>query len=270
MARGAYAKTQLTWYWLSEFIIREHLAGSTGDVGPPIISRIIQFLGDGMIYYNHARKIMFIPFPFPHAQLSVLFVLLSCPIIAFLMDQFAVELWVASVLTFLGVTVLAGMHEVARELENPFRNVPNELPLVTLQAQFNEALITMYAGYHPDHFWQDEADEFSRPSPPVFPSRSRSSPTEKKMDNPSSAPNENNRNTTSPSSSTSAAQHLKMEDKMQQLIDKLEQQSVQLEKQSLELDSLRSLVKERDKKESEPNANEHDITNSNSEDRKDK
>ena len=60
MARGPYAKTQLCWNWLSEFCIREHLAGSLGKVGPPIISRIIQFLGDGMIYYNHARKIMFI------------------------------------------------------------------------------------------------------------------------------------------------------------------------------------------------------------------
>jgi len=128
MARGAYAKTQLTWYWVTEFITREHLSGSTGKVGAPIISRVIQFLGDGMIYYNHARKIMFIPFPFPHAQLSVLFVLASGPVIAFLMDQFAVETWVASVLTFMGVTVLASLHEVARELENPFRNVPNELP----------------------------------------------------------------------------------------------------------------------------------------------
>ena len=60
MARGPYAKTQLCWQWLSELIIREHLAGTLGKVGPPIISRIIQFLGDGMIYYNHARKIMFI------------------------------------------------------------------------------------------------------------------------------------------------------------------------------------------------------------------
>jgi hypothetical protein len=67
MARGSYAKTQLAWNWLSEFIVREHLAGSLGKVGPPIISRIFQFLGDGMIYYNHARKIMFIVRPeIPH------------------------------------------------------------------------------------------------------------------------------------------------------------------------------------------------------------
>lgn len=60
MARGPYAKTQLCWQWLSELIIREHLAGGLGKVGPPIVSRCFQFLGDGMIYYNHARKVMFI------------------------------------------------------------------------------------------------------------------------------------------------------------------------------------------------------------------
>ena len=162
MARGPYAKTVLTWGWLSEFIVREHLAGSTGKVGPPIISRIVQFLGDGMVYYNHARKIMFIPFPFPHAQLSVVYVLVTIPAVALLMDQYADELWLGSLLTFFTVTALAGIHEVARELENPFRNIPNELPLVTLQAQYNEALLTMYAGFHPDSYWKKEAKQYEK------------------------------------------------------------------------------------------------------------
>ena len=48
-AKGASAKTTLAWYWLSEFIGREHLAGSSGDIGPPIISRLFQFMSDGMI-----------------------------------------------------------------------------------------------------------------------------------------------------------------------------------------------------------------------------
>lgn len=42
-------------------------------------------------------------------------------------------------------------------VENPFRNVPNELPLVTFQAQYNEALIIMYAGFHPDAYWKPPA-----------------------------------------------------------------------------------------------------------------
>lgn len=156
MARGPYAKTQLCWNWLSEFLVREHLAGSMGDVGPPIVSRCFQFLGDGMMFYNSARKIMFIPFPFPHAQLSVMFILVLVPCIPVLMDQYVDEPWLAATLTFLTVMCLGSIHEVARELENPFRNVPNELPVVTFQAHYNEALITMYSGWHPDQFWDAE------------------------------------------------------------------------------------------------------------------
>ena len=128
-----------------------------GKVGPPIISRLVQFLSDGMIYYNHARKIMFTPFPFPHAQLSAFFVLMMMIAIPFLMNQYANHVWLGATLSFLTVTCLAGLHEVARELENPFRNAPNDVPLCTLLAFYNEALITMFAGFHPDSYW-DQAD----------------------------------------------------------------------------------------------------------------
>lgn len=153
MARGPYAKTQLCWQWLSEFIIREHLAGSSGKVGPPIISRVVQFLSDGMVNYNHARKIMYIPFPFPSAQISIFYVITMIFAVPLMMDQYASDLWLSCLLTFFTVTCLAGLHEVARELENPFRNVPNDLPVTTFQAFFNEALLTMYNGYHPDAWW---------------------------------------------------------------------------------------------------------------------
>ena len=155
-ARGASAKVNLAWHWLSEFIIREHLAGSLGKVGPPIVSRIFQFLSDGMIHYNHARKIMFIPFPFPHAQISAFFVFTIMFTVPLLMDEYSNNLYLGAALTFLTVTCLAGLHEVGRELENPFRNVPNEIPVVTLQALFNEALIVLYSGYHPDQYWNGD------------------------------------------------------------------------------------------------------------------
>jgi len=153
MARGPHAKTQICFNWLSEFIVREHLAGSLGKVGPPIISRIFQFLGDGMIYYNHARKIMFIPFPFGHAQLSIFYVYFMKIVIPYLMHEWTNDRLIGALLTFLTVLCIEGINEVARDLENPFRNFPNELPLVNIMAQFNEGLITMFAGYHPDSFW---------------------------------------------------------------------------------------------------------------------
>lgn len=155
-AKGSLAKTTLAFNWLSEFIIRENLAGSLGKVGSPTISRVMQFLGDGMLYYNQCRKTAFIPLPYPKAQLAAFFVLSIIVIVPILMYEFTKNIWVGSGLTFLTVTCLAGLHEVSRELENPFKNIPNEIPLVTFQAMFNESLITLYSGYHPDHFWDPD------------------------------------------------------------------------------------------------------------------
>jgi len=48
-ARGPLAKVALVSMWLHEFIAREYLAGSTGQVAPPIISRLYQLTSDGML-----------------------------------------------------------------------------------------------------------------------------------------------------------------------------------------------------------------------------
>jgi predicted membrane chloride channel (bestrophin family) len=58
------------------------------------------------------------------------------------------------VLNLFTVMSFVGLHEVAREMENPFQNVPNDIPLNNFQAQYNEALMTMFTGYHPDAFWE--------------------------------------------------------------------------------------------------------------------
>ena len=156
MARGAHAKTQLAMAWLGELITREHLDGGMGTVHAAIVSRLIQCLSDGMLLYHQARKIMYIPMPFTHAQLSAFFTLVMIFAVPFMIDQYTNMLWMGSIMTFMTVTCLVGLHEVARELENPFRNVPNEIPLCTLHALYNEALVTMFAGYNPDSFWDPE------------------------------------------------------------------------------------------------------------------
>jgi hypothetical protein len=56
-ARGPLAKVALVSMWLQEFITREYLAGSTGNVATPVLSRLYQFVSDGMVGYNQARKV---------------------------------------------------------------------------------------------------------------------------------------------------------------------------------------------------------------------
>mmetsp|Transcript_10859 Transcript_10859/g.21533 ORF Transcript_10859/g.21533 Transcript_10859/m.21533 type:complete len:507 (+) Transcript_10859:238-1758(+) len=172
-ARGPSAKVNLCFMWLNEFVVREHLAGSLGNVGPPIISRLFQFLSDGMTGYNQARKIMWIPFPFPHAQIAVFFSWISMLCVPLLLLQYANNKWMGASITFFTVLSLTGMHEVSKELENPFRNTPNDLPLCTMQAHFNEAMMTMFVGYHPDSWWA---------SPPLLHKKSDSDNTEEIQD----------------------------------------------------------------------------------------
>lgn len=153
-ARGPYAKVALCTMWLEEFITREHMNGGLGAVGAPIISRLFQFTSDGMIGYNQARKIAYIPFPFPHAQITSLFVLVVVILMPTLMITYINNRYYAFFINLVTVMCFTGLHEVARELENPFQNVPNDIPLNNFQAQFNESLMQMFAGFHPDAFWQ--------------------------------------------------------------------------------------------------------------------
>eukprot|EP00526_Cylindrotheca_closterium_P006692 CAMPEP_0113659026 /NCGR_PEP_ID=MMETSP0017_2-20120614/32098_1 /TAXON_ID=2856 /ORGANISM="Cylindrotheca closterium" /LENGTH=748 /DNA_ID=CAMNT_0000573469 /DNA_START=92 /DNA_END=2338 /DNA_ORIENTATION=- /assembly_acc=CAM_ASM_000147 len=153
-ARGPLAKVSLCSLWLQEFTSREYLQGSTGKVAPPIISRLYQYVSEGMAGYNQARKIAYIPFPFPHAQITTLFVLVIVAFMPLLMLTFVHNLILGLLLNLFTVLCFVGLHEVARELENPFQNVPNDLPLNNYQAQFNESLMVMFYGYHPDgHNW---------------------------------------------------------------------------------------------------------------------
>jgi predicted membrane chloride channel (bestrophin family) len=158
-ARGPYAKLSLCTMWFHEFLTRESLSGSTGNMPGAILSRLYQFTSDGVAGYNHARKVAYVPFPFPHAQITAVFSLAIIFIFPLLYFEYINSLAFGCVLNFATVLCFLGVHEVARELENPFVNVPNDIPLTTFQAQFNEALVTVYAGYHPDAWWEVTPEE---------------------------------------------------------------------------------------------------------------
>lgn len=156
LAHGPYAKVALCSMYLQEFVARECQSGSTGKIPGPLISRITHVLSDGMTGYNQARKLAYNPFPFPHAQMTTFFTLAVLFIFPLLYYSFVNNLAFACTMNFVTVLCFLGIHSVARELEDPFKNVPNDLPLTTFQAQFNEALVTIYAGFHPDSWWEVE------------------------------------------------------------------------------------------------------------------
>ena len=50
--RGHAAQHALCTFWLREFITREHLSGSTGNIAPPIMARVYQYISDGTTQYR--------------------------------------------------------------------------------------------------------------------------------------------------------------------------------------------------------------------------
>lgn len=157
-ARGPVAKTALAFMWLNEFIIREQQHGSLGSVAPPIVSRLQQYSSDGHMWYNSARKMSYIPLPFPHTQMTTL-VVIACVFLMPTLMLSKAQVWFGMILNFTVVLLFAGLNEISKELEFPFRNMPNDLPLNLFQAQFNEALVTMFSGFHPDAWWEIEGDD---------------------------------------------------------------------------------------------------------------
>lgn len=153
-ARGPTAKVNLVAMWVQEFTVRESLAGSTGRVHGAIVSRVFQCFSDGMSGYQQARKIAYIPFPFPHGQMNVFFGVIVVLVMPALLGGHINNLWFALAMNWITILCFLGGLEVARELETAFSSAPNDLPLTTFQAEFNEALVTVYAGFHPDAWWE--------------------------------------------------------------------------------------------------------------------
>ena len=65
------------------------------------------------MWYNAARKMSYIPFPFPHTQMATLFVNASMFLMPTMMLSKA-DVWFGFVLNFLCVLLFAGLNELSK------------------------------------------------------------------------------------------------------------------------------------------------------------
>jgi len=120
-------------------------------VDPPAVSRIHQVLTDGMLGFQQACKIEDAPMPFAYSQMvsfTMFIFMLSFPIMAASKasgeTEYGRAYWLAPGLTFIAVMTYFLIHEVARELEDPFLHQPNEAPLAHTQHMFNNRLLATW------------------------------------------------------------------------------------------------------------------------------
>eukprot|EP00929_Paragymnodinium_shiwhaense_P064269 TRINITY_DN32183_c0_g1_i2.p1 TRINITY_DN32183_c0_g1~~TRINITY_DN32183_c0_g1_i2.p1 ORF type:complete len:473 (+),score=53.41 TRINITY_DN32183_c0_g1_i2:132-1550(+) len=136
---------------MTQTLIVTSLDSEVIKVPPPILSRVFQTLSRGFVNLLNCKKITDTRFPFPYAQL--LAVLLSLhvvctPIVITALFEKESRYW-APIFTFIPVYAMHCINFIAVELENPFGDDENDLPLDHFQEEMNNCLIMLL---------QDEAD----------------------------------------------------------------------------------------------------------------
>jgi len=113
------------------------------NVAPPILSRVYQTLSRGLVNFINAQKISDTMFPFPFAQLTALFVLSQTFLLPIIITGFMESKVLAPLVAFVPLFGMHCLNFTAMELEMPFGNDPNDLPLEKLQNKMNISLLML-------------------------------------------------------------------------------------------------------------------------------
>eukprot|EP00736_Rhodelphis_marinus_P008319 Rmarinus@m.20997 len=148
----------LVMMWVNEELCARYKQGGLG-LPAPLLTRIFQELSNGTLGYNQAVKIVETPFPFPYTQLIsvlLLIMMLTTPVIV---ASYVEDVTIACFFTFFAVMGYYALNEVAMELEDPFGEDPNDLPMELSHEEFNQKCMTLLALDLPDCLLYQEGEE---------------------------------------------------------------------------------------------------------------
>lgn len=138
-----------------QVLVTQNLDDGVLKIAPPILSRVYQTLSRGFVNLLSARKLTDTKFPFPYVQLIsgllIFHSILTPVVIAAIVHH---KGW-AALLTFVPVFGLLSLNFIAIELECPFGDDENDLPLEQFQKEMNTSLLMLLI---------DEADHLAHTS----------------------------------------------------------------------------------------------------------
>mmetsp|Transcript_127630 Transcript_127630/g.330848 ORF Transcript_127630/g.330848 Transcript_127630/m.330848 type:complete len:381 (+) Transcript_127630:1293-2435(+) len=132
-------KCEIVLQWVQRLIVEAHDTNIL-KVAPPILTRVYNQLGNGIVILNNAEKLNDFPMPFPLAQIIIFMLLLHWGITALVVaTSMSHPVWVF-LTSFAAVFGFWGVHYIGLELEQPFGDDPNDVPLCELQRVLNTSL----------------------------------------------------------------------------------------------------------------------------------
>mmetsp|Transcript_70643 Transcript_70643/g.169290 ORF Transcript_70643/g.169290 Transcript_70643/m.169290 type:complete len:539 (-) Transcript_70643:215-1831(-) len=137
--RGSSDRCEIVLQWIQRHVVINSTNGVL-PIAPPILSRVFQEYSRGIVNLNNARKIKEFPFPFPWPQMITALLIIQF-IVTPLLAGMGIKSWqLAASVTFLSTFASFGIHYIAQELENPYGDDANDLPLREMQRDMNRSL----------------------------------------------------------------------------------------------------------------------------------
>eukprot|EP00435_Cladocopium_sp_Y103_P043468 s2086_g12.t1 len=134
-------KVEIILQWIQRSIVLRQMDGVL-PVAPPVLSRAFQELSRGIVNLQNARKIADFPFPYPYAQVSILMLLLHWGLMPFWCSMLLSKTMAAAT-SFVVIFFLWCLNFIALQLEAPFGDEPNDLPMDQMILDWNNSLCTL-------------------------------------------------------------------------------------------------------------------------------
>lgn len=128
--------------WIQRLIV-ESSSADILKIAPPILSRVFNELGNGIVNLNNVRKITNFPIPFPLAQMITVMLLFHIAITPIICAATVQSPFWCGLISFIVTFSYWTINYIAVELEMPFGDDANDLPLRAMQADMNSSLRTL-------------------------------------------------------------------------------------------------------------------------------
>jgi hypothetical protein len=132
--------------WIQS-MVTDALNNEIINVTPPVSARIFAKLSEGLLKFENCRQVANIPFPYPYAQITLWLLVAHLVLCPFFMCHLVTDAknnyQSIFLFTFLQVFLLWSIVLISSELENPFGEDANDLPITKNQDNFNDRLLIL-------------------------------------------------------------------------------------------------------------------------------
>jgi len=137
-------------------------------VPPPLLTRVYQELGNGVIKYHEAMKFNLAPYPFPYVAVADMLMFVHWMFTPFMVGIWTKGAMSAFLFTFIQTFAFWSLNSIAGQLDNPFGEDITDLDTQGLVENFHDMIRTLVKG-HPfsDSSEQQDLeanDEFFNPN----------------------------------------------------------------------------------------------------------